>query len=102
MCEPGWSEAQSGIELKNKAPDFAGASSGLRLLRRSQHGALHRLRQRDRAEKTLRIKIVIAGFIDDPKQAKLLRRGIAQRDIDFPLLQRGRMAVVADAHDELL
>src|SRR5436190_23339491 len=70
----------------------------LQTLRRSQHGSLHRLRQRNRAEKTLRIKIVISGFIDDPKQAELLGRGIAQRDIDFPLLQRGRMAVVVDAH----
>src|SRR5687767_11915856 len=88
-------------KLADNRPWISLRSSGLRALRRSQHGSLHRLWQRDRSEKTLRIEIVLPGLINDPKQAELFGRSVAQRNVDFPLLQRGRVALVADADDEL-
>ena len=59
------------------------------------------LGQHDRAKHRLRIKIVIAGFIDDPDEAVLPGIGVAKGDVNFSSLQRCRIAFVAHAHDEL-
>ena len=59
------------------------------------------LGQHDRAKHRLRIKIVIAGFIDDPDEAVLIGIGIAKCNVDFSSLQRCQIALVVHAHDEL-
>jgi len=56
----------------------------------------------DRTKERLRIKIVFAGFVDDPQQAVFLGAGVAQRDVDFPLLERDGVAMIVDADDQLL
>jgi hypothetical protein len=52
-------------------------------------------------EEHLWIKVIIAGFIDNPKQSMLLGRRVAKRNIDLPLLKRCRVALVVDAYDQL-
>jgi len=64
-------------------------------------GASYRDRQFDRAEERFRIEVVVAGFIDNPQHAVLLGGGVAQRDVDFALLQRDRISVVVHANDQL-
>src|SRR5713226_4415001 len=67
-----------------------------------QHGLLEGLRQCDRSEKYLWIYVVVAGFVDDPQLAMLLRCRFAKRQVDFPLLERRGIAIIPYADDELL
>jgi hypothetical protein len=57
-----------------------------------KHGFLDSVWQRDRVEEQLRIQIIIAGFVDDPKQIMLLGGRVAKRNVNLPLLQRRRVA----------
>jgi len=66
-----------------------------------QDGLLDGLRQGDRAEERLRIKVATPGLIDNPEQTVLFSSRIAKRNVNFPLLKRRRIARVADAHDQL-
>jgi hypothetical protein len=68
---------------------------------RRQHGPSDSLRQRDRTEKCVRIKVILAGFIDNPKHVVFLGNRIAQRDVDFAFLERDRIAIVFHADDQL-
>jgi hypothetical protein len=52
-----------------------------------QHGSFHGQRQGDRTKRFLRIKIILARLIDDPKQTVFLGSGIAKRDVNFPLFE---------------
>jgi hypothetical protein len=71
------------------------------ILRCSQYGLSHCLRQCDRAEERLRVEIVRSGFVDNPQKAMLLGLGITQHHVDFSLLERCRITLVLDAYDEL-
>src|SRR5262249_14120451 len=68
----------------------------------SQYRLLDGLRQSDRAEEPLRIEIILSRFINDPEKSVLCRVWVGERDVDFALLQRCRIAVIVDASDELL
>jgi hypothetical protein len=68
-------------------------SQGVEL--RRQYSFSDRLRQCNRAEECFRIKVILAGFIDDPQHVVLLCGGIAQRYVDFALLERDRITFVS-------
>src|SRR5262249_39084065 len=63
-----------------------------------QHGPANRQRQSDRPEQRLRIEVILTGFIDNSQHAVLVGGGIAQRYIDFPLLERNRVALIVYAN----
>jgi hypothetical protein len=47
----------------------------------------------------LRIKVIVAGFIDDPQHMVFLGFRIAQRYVDFAFLERDRITIVLHADD---
>jgi hypothetical protein len=59
----------------------AGFERVARVELRGQHSFSDRLRLCNRAEERLRIKGILAGFIDDPQHVVFLGGGIAQRHI---------------------
>jgi hypothetical protein len=46
-------------------------------------------------------KVIFAGFIDNPQHVVFFGGRIAQRDIDFALLQRDRITIIFYADDQL-
>jgi len=68
---------------------------------RRQHGPSDSLRKRDRTEECLRIEVILAGFIDDPKHIVPLGCRVAQRYVDFAFLKRDRITIVVHADDQL-
>jgi len=68
---------------------------------RREHCSSDSLRQRDRTEEWLRIKVILAGFIDNTYQTVFLGDRIAQRYIDFAFLERGPIAIVFHADDQV-
>src|SRR5688500_9490710 len=80
--DSGWAVGTSGMScrLQNRPPD--------------------RLRQLSVDEHFGGIKVVFAGFVDDPQLPQLLGLGIGNRDIDLPALQGGFVALVIKADDE--
>ena len=66
-----------------------------------QHCPLDGLWQCDEAEEHFWIEVIIPGLVNDPQQAVLLRNGVPKHDINLPLLERGGIVLVADAHRQL-
>src|SRR2546421_90102 len=92
--------ATSGVSLTARNPHVATLMRATRLQSRSscrQDRLLDRLRQRNRAKECFWIKVILAGFVDDPEQTVFLGHGVAKRNVDFPLLERDRVALVVDA-----
>ena len=67
----------------------------------SHHGSFHGQRQGNRTKRLLRIEIILAGLIDNPKQTVFLGSGIAKHDVDLPLFKRNGIALVIDAYEQL-
>jgi hypothetical protein len=76
------------------------ATGVIRPLSSGDYGFPDGLRQCDRAKEHLWIQIILAGFVDDPKQAVLLGGRVAERDVDLPLLKRCRVALIIDGRDQ--
>jgi hypothetical protein len=91
---------------KSKIRDFIHTPDIAALIRATGYAAstalLTACSSSDRAEERLRIEVILAGFIDDPKPIVLLGCGIAQCHVDFAFLERGRITLVFHADDQLL
>src|SRR5262249_36879119 len=92
--------------LAKVLPTLASATTGgpaasIMLLGGRQYRLLDGLRQGDRAKERFRIEVILPGFVDDPQEAMFLGSGVAKRNVDLPFLERRRIPVVIDAHDQL-
>jgi hypothetical protein len=71
------------------------------LLNGSQYRSANGLRQLNWREESLRVKVVLARFVDDANLSMLRRFSVREKPIDLSALQGDLVALVLEADDEL-